>query len=471
MSLADRIPEAFARLHGLLPIADEGAAVHVLLAPTVSVDALSEARRLLAKPLRSEAVSADRFAQSLASVYQNAKPWAAPNKGNADSELLSAEQDAPTIAKVNQLLLSALHARASDIHIEPQRSHCQVRYRVDGVLQKASELTTADYQAVVARLKVMASLDLAEKRLPQDGRMRLALAERTVDVRIATLPSAEGERVVLRLLDTANAALDLSSLGMNAAHLSTVKQLLNLPHGLILVTGPTGSGKTTSLYAMLAALSRQTHNIMTVEDPIEYSLEGVAQTAVQLAIGLDFARALRALLRQDPDIVMVGEIRDSETAQIAVQASLTGHLVFATLHTNDAASAIDRLLDMGVEAFLLSASLRAVIAQRLLRQCCPECVRLRPTTAAEQAKISQHCGPSISQLPEAKGCAHCNHSGYFGRLATYEVLPMTPARRQAVHGKQALTVLPEDSLLADAWRQVATGKTTVDEVMRLASEA
>ena len=300
-------------------------------------------------------------------------------------DLLDSGAQAPVIRMINALLLQALRERASDVHFEPYEARSVVRFRIDGVLRDVLEPPRALHAALVSRVKIMASLDIAEKRLPQDGRLALKLGDKLVDVRVSTLPTGPGERVVLRLLDKDSAQLDLTALGMSPATLAAVDRLIREPHGIVLVTGPTGSGKTTTLYAALSRLPRGTLNMMTVEDPIEYALDGVGQTQVNPKIDLDFARALRAILRQDPDIIMIGEIRDLETAQIAVQASLTGHLVLATLHTNDAASAMTRLADMGVEPYLLASSLLGVLAQRLVRTLCPACrTRVAPTAGEAQ---------------------------------------------------------------------------------------
>jgi general secretion pathway protein E len=307
-------------------------------------------------------------------------------------DLLDSSTQAPVIRMINALLLQALRERASDLHFEPYEQRSVVRFRIDGVLRDVIEPPRALHAALVSRLKIMASLDIAEKRLPQDGRISLKLGDRQVDVRVSTLPTGSGERVVLRLLDKEAARLDLTSLGMSDGTLAAIDRLIREPHGIVLVTGPTGSGKTTTLYAALSRLPRGSVNMMTVEDPIEYALDGVAQTQVNPRIELDFARALRAILRQDPDVIMIGEIRDLETAQIAVQASLTGHLVLATLHTNDASSAVTRLADMGVEPYLLASSLLGVLAQRLVRTLCPVC----KTASAPRSNLPK--GPENDHL-------------------------------------------------------------------------
>ncbi len=362
----------------------------VLARDDASVEGIAELKRVLQRPLKTLRVSAERFAAELATAYNQASAPAAQFSEDlsrdADlarllqdipkaEDLLGSTSDAPVIRMINALLLQALRERASDLHFEPYELRSVVRFRVDGVLRDVIEPPRALHAALVSRLKVMASLDIAEKRLPQDGRIALKLGDKSVDVRVSTLPTGPGERVVLRLLDKDSARLDLTALGMSDDTLAAIDRLIREPHGIVLVTGPTGSGKTTTLYAAMSRLPRGALNVMTVEDPIEFALDGVGQTQVNPRIELSFARSLRSILRQDPDIIMIGEIRDLETAQIAVQASLTGHLVLATLHTNDAVSAVTRLADMGVEPYLLASSVRGVLAQRLVRCLCADCRR------------------------------------------------------------------------------------------------
>jgi general secretion pathway protein E len=329
----------------------------------------------------------------------------------AVEDLLESSDDAPIIRLLNALLSQAAREGASDIHIEAYERHSSVRLRVDGVLREVAQPHRALHAALISRLKIMAELDIAEKRLPQDGRISLRLGQRAIDIRVSTLPNAHGERAVLRLLDKTATRLSLQDLGMTGDTLKRWLSQLQQPHGILLVTGPTGSGKSTTLYAALQALDSQEVNILTVEDPIEYELPGVGQTQVNPRIDLDFARALRAILRQDPDVIMIGEIRDQETAQIAIQASLTGHLVLATLHTNDAPSAVTRLLDMGVEPFLLSSSLLGVLAQRLVRRLCSHC--------------------------HGTGCEHCHQTGHQGRTGIFELMLTNDTMRELIHQSAA----------------------------------
>jgi general secretion pathway protein E len=353
-----------------------------------------------------------------------------------------------------------------------------VRFRVDGMLRDVIEPPRALHAALVSRLKVMASLDIAEKRMPQDGRMALKLGDKSVDVRVSTLPTGPGERVVLRLLDKDTARLDLTALGMNGATLAAIDRLIREPHGIVLVTGPTGSGKTTTLYASMSRLDRGTLNVMTVEDPIEFALDGVGQTQVNPRIELNFARALRSILRQDPDIIMIGEIRDLETAQIAVQASLTGHLVLATLHTNDAASAVTRLADMGVEPYLLASSLLGVLAQRLVRRLCPECRVAAPPTPGEAAVLGRLGLAPAQPVWSAPGCPACGASGYRGRTGVYELLLVDDALRRLIHDRAGEAALRDASmragtrpLIADGGRWIADGTTSLAELLRVAGDA
>jgi general secretion pathway protein E len=370
-------------------------------------------------------------------------------------------------------LTQAARDGASDIHIEPYERHSSVRFRVDGSLREVVQPNRALHAALISRLKIMAELDIAERRLPQDGRISLRIGTRAVDVRVSTIPSAHGERAVLRLLDKSEGRLSLEALGMQGEVLRQFEQLVTQPHGIVLVTGPTGSGKTTTLYAGLQRLDAGRNNIMTVEDPIEYELAGVGQTQVNPKIELDFAKALRAILRQDPDIIMIGEIRDFETAQIAIQASLTGHLVLATLHTNDAASAVTRLTDMGVEPFLLSSSLLGVLAQRLVRKLCVHCKRV---SDSDFAQPSAGAAPDIPKRTEYHpvGCAQCGHTGYQGRSGVFELLVTDDAIRAQIHSRASEADIRSAAqatgmvlMREDGERLVRLGLTSREELLRV----
>ena len=479
------IPYAFARRHGVLLLHHDGSHAQIALRHGAAPTALAEIRRVFGFSLQVEELDAEIFDRRLAAAYSDGNQAAAQLAEGIEQdmdlarllqdapqtlELLDTHDDAPVIRMINALLTQALRDNASDIHIEPYVERSVVRFRIDGVMRDIVSPPRTVHAALVSRIKVMANLDIAEKRLPQDGRISLRLAGRSVDVRVSTLPAAQGERAVLRLLDKENARLDLPMLGMAAGSLQQLDHLIRQPHGIILVTGPTGSGKTTTLYAALSRLDAGRLNIMTVEDPIEYELSGIGQTQVNARIDLSFARALRSILRQDPDVIMIGEIRDIETAQIAVQASLTGHLVLATLHTNDAASAITRLADMGVEPFLLASSLLGVMAQRLVRRLCPLC---RTPDAIGAAELTQ-LGLTVDSSFVANGCAHCGHTGYKGRTGIYELLRVDDALRALIHERSGearyrryaqengMTPLRNDGL-----RWLADGTTSVAELLRV----
>ena len=366
----------------------------------------------------------------------------------AVEDLLESADDAPLIRMLNALLTQAVRDGASDIHIEPYERHSVVRFRVDGDLREIVQPNRALHSALISRLKIMAELDIAEKRIPQDGRISLRLGQRAVDVRVSTLPNAHGERAVLRLLDKSAAHFSLDALGMQGRVRQDFEALVRKPHGIVLVTGPTGSGKTTTLYAALQRLDAKRTNIMTVEDPIEYELPGIAQTQVQAKIELSFAKALRAILRQDPDVVMIGEIRDTETAQIAVQASLTGHLVLATLHTNDATSAVTRLVDMGIEPFLVSSALVGVLGQRLVRKLCTHC--------------------------QGAGCEHCGQGGYAGRTGVFELMLASERIKAMIHQEASeadirAQAIQEGMVLLhdDGKRLIDQGLTSAEELARV----
>ncbi len=387
-------------------------------------------------------------------------------------ELLESEDDAPIIRLINAILAEAIKQNASDIHIEPFEQKLIVRLRVDGVLREVIQPPKELGSLLVSRIKVMAQLDIAEKRVPQDGRVSLKLAGKAIDIRVSTLPTGGGERVVLRLLDNQAGRLSIANMGINPTTQELLRQQISRPHGIILVTGPTGSGKTTTLYAVLTELNNSKRNLITVEDPIEYYLEGVGQTQVNNKVGMTFARGLRAILRQDPDVVMVGEIRDSETADIAVQASLTGHLVLSTLHTNTAVGAITRLRDMGVEPFLLSSSLVAVLAQRLVRVLCSACKAAYQPGAKEQQRLGIDPGKAV-EFYHAKGCVECNYQGYKGRTGVFELLVVDNEIRNMIHddaSEQSIETQARKttaSIQEDGARLVSDGITTSDEIFRV----
>jgi general secretion pathway protein E len=482
-----RPPFMFAKRHGLLVTGEEDGKVLVMHTADVDPVSVVELRRFMGQPLKLQVIDKEKFDSLLAVTYEQDSNEAMLMMGDLGDDmdlmyvaqhlpepedLLESEDDAPIIRLINALLTEAVKENASDIHIEPFENRLVVRFRCDGVLREVLEPQRVLAPLLVSRIKVMARLDIAEKRLPQDGRISLRVAGRAVDIRVSTLPSGNGERVVLRLLDKQAGRLDLEHLGMAARDRDIMDDLISRPHGIILVTGPTGSGKTTTLYAALGRLNNKSSNIMTVEDPIEYYLDGIGQTQVNTKVDLSFARGLRAILRQDPDVVMVGEIRDLETAEIAVQASLTGHLVFSTLHTNTAVGAVTRLRDMGVEPFLLSSSMIGVLAQRLVRVLCEGCKQSYTASESDCRAL----GVSVDSAPtlyRPQGCEKCNQLGYRGRTGIYELVAVNDAMRTLIHegsGEQELERMARQTtpgIRQDGWRRVLDGVTSVEEVMRV----
>lgn len=485
-----RLPFGFAKRHGVLLKlqADEGWRLYIHTATTAA--AVLEVRRMLAEPFQIQRLSAVEFESMLEASYQRDSSEAQQlmedigNEVNLASladdiqeseDLLENEDDAPIIKLINAMLGEAIKLGASDIHVETFEKALIVRFRVDGILREVLRPNRRLSSLLVSRIKVMAKLDIAEKRVPQDGRISLRIAGRAVDVRVSTMPSSHGERVVMRLLDKNNSHLNLADLGMTLSVQQAFSQLILKPHGIILVTGPTGSGKSTTLYAGLTEINTKDRNILTVEDPIEYELEGIGQTQVNSKVSMTFARGLRAILRQDPDVVMVGEIRDLETAQIAVQASLTGHLVLSTLHTNTAAGAITRLEDMGVEAFLLSSSLLGVLAQRLVRTLCTHCKEAHEPDKEERNLLGVAKKEGVL-IYRAKGCDQCNFTGYRGRTGIHELLLVDEHIRELIHngkGEQAIEKYVRQhspSIRADGFSKVLSGETTLEEVLRVTRE-
>jgi general secretion pathway protein E len=474
--MSNLLPYAFARDYAVLAKPSDGGsqAVDVFVSGATTPAAIAEVSRRFGRINLKHMGRAD-LEEAIAAAYAGGGNDASQVADEFDADLdltkllqdvpaiedlLESSDDAPVIRMINALLTQALREGASDIHIEPFEQTSVVRFRVDGALRDIVRPRKAIHGSLISRIKIMAQLDIAEKRLPQDGRITLRVGGKPVDVRVSTLPTGHGERAVLRLLDKEAGRLDLNHLGMSADMLAQFDKLINQPHGIVLVTGPTGSGKTTTLYAALSMLNATTTNIMTVEDPVEYDLHGVGQTQVNAKIDMTFAKALRAILRQDPDVIMIGEIRDLETAQIAVQASLTGHLVLATLHTNDAAAAVTRLLDMGIEPFLLSSSLLGVLAQRLVRKLCVECKR-----------VDEH------GEWHAVGCEACGNTGYHGRVGIYELLQTTPQINAQIHDQASEAAIraaaQADGMVTmreDGERWLQAGITTRAELLRVAKD-
>ncbi len=488
---ARRIPYFFSKVNGILLQQLAGDHAEVLVRRNTLPEGIAEVMRVLGMPVRATLASSEEFDAALAAAYAQSEGDAAALVGDVEQDmdlsqlihdlpqtedLLDAENDAPVIRMINALLAQAVRENASDIHIEPFETRSVVRFRIDGTLKDVVEPHRALHAAMISRIKIMADLDIAEKRLPQDGRITLRLAGRPVDVRVSTLPTGHGERAVLRLLDKEAGRLELARLGMEERTLAKMDSLVQQPHGIVLVTGPTGSGKTTTLYAALTRIDASTTNVMTVEDPVEYDLDGIGQTQVNPRIDMTFARALRAILRQDPDVIMIGEIRDLETAQIAVQASLTGHLVLATLHTNDTASSVTRLTDMGVEPFLLSSSLIGVLAQRLVRCLCNECRQPYAPLASEMELLARDGwnGTQPSVLYRPAGCAACGHTGYRGRTGIYELMQVDDQMRRLIHDAVSDQALAQHarqagmlSLRQDGLRLVVSGRTSLEELLRV----
>ncbi|MCR4300555.1 MAG: type II secretion system ATPase GspE [Sulfuricaulis sp.] len=488
-----RLPYHFARRHGVISACQRNGLIEVWVKPGITSAVLAELDRALGHPVQVRELSAAMFDSALNRAYERGVSQAMDIVDDLDEDLnlaeltqnlpqakdlMESEDDAPIVRLINALLTQAVREGASDIHIEPFETRSVVRYRIDGILRDVVEPQRALHGVLVSRVKIMASLDIAEKRLPQDGRITLRLAGRPVDVRVSSVPTGHGERVVLRLLDKQAGRLDLTGLGMSNDTLMMLVDLINQPHGIILVTGPTGSGKTTTLYASLGKLDSGQHNILTVEDPIEYDLDGIGQMQVNTKIELTFARALRSILRQDPDIIMIGEIRDLETAQIAVQASLTGHLVLATLHTNDAVGAVTRLVDMGVEPFLVASSMLGVLAQRLVRKLCPMCRQEHGPDAAEQKLLYAGGSESGARTIFMPGSCHaCANTGYQGRTGIYELLSIDDSLRTLIHDGAAEGKLRDyarargmRTIRDDGLRWVRAGVTSLEEVLRVTRE-
>lgn len=480
-----KLSYSFARENGILTRNDKGEAVIVRRADS-NISALLEARRIIDRPARVDNVSGAEFEQIIAQDYAQgdlAQTAETALDGPEDltaladnlprsSDLLGSDDDAPVIRLINGILQEAIKTRASDIHIEPYEKSLSVRFRIDGALRDMLDLSPRLSPLLVSRVKVMAQLDIANKRVPQDGRFSLNLGERAVDVRVSTLPSQYGERVVMRILEKTASLLNMADLGMDADVLEDFSRALAKPNGIILVTGPTGSGKTTTLYAAVTGLNTGVANIMTVEDPVEYALHGIGQTQVNNQVGMSFAAGLRAILRQDPDVVMVGEIRDPETAEVAVQASLTGHLVLSTVHTNSAVAAIARLRDMGVEPFLLSSTITAIMAQRLVRRLCDSCKTPYAPSARELSDLGL-TGKAAKQFYKPVGCASCNNIGYKGRLGLYELVVMDDTLRAMVHDgareidMSAYAFKHRATLLQSGAKHVLGGVSSAAEVLRV----
>ncbi|KAB2911587.1 MAG: type II/IV secretion system protein [Hyphomicrobiaceae bacterium] len=486
--LADALKPTFLRANKLIPVADTNGEVTVAMTDPFNTAVVEAIAYLLERPVRRAVISPAEFERGFELLYTDAVANSGLAVMAAEAEvsdddvrrLMDLASEAPVIRLVNELISKAVEEGASDIHIEPESSDVGVRYRVDGVLRFIRSVQRSALPAITSRIKVMAKLNIAERRLPQDGRIRIPVRGTDVDLRVSTLPTLHGESVVLRVLDRSAVQLDLPALGFAEAMLRSYVDLLGHPNGIILVTGPTGSGKTTTLYASLLLLNRRERKIITIEEPIEYELPGIRQTQVRPAIEFGFAQALRSILRHDPDVIMVGEIRDYETVEIAVQSSLTGHLVFSTLHTNSAAATLARLLDMGVEAFLIASSIRGILAQRLVRRLCRHC-SVPAKISSEQKRWLLDASPSAGKHPlsepsllrAAKGCRKCGHTGYAGRICIGELLVVNSKMRELIVGRASERSIQEAAvaagmvpMLSDGTAKVLAGETTIEEVMR-----
>ena len=492
MAGSGSLPFGFAKRHGvvLLPGADDASSVEMVYRRGLAGHILAEVRRVTGRSLAPRLVDDATFDRYLSDTYQNDSDAAMQMIEDLGDELdlsslaeaipetgdlLEQEDDAPIIRLINSLLTEAVKVAASDIHVETYEARLVVRFRVDGLLREIVSPRRALAPLLVSRIKVMAKLDIAEKRLPQDGRISLRVGGKEVDVRVSTIPASNGERVVMRLLDKQEGRRDLAHLGMNRADMAAMTRLVGRPHGILLVTGPTGSGKSTTLYACLDQLNDRSRNILTVEDPVEYDIEGIGQTQVNTRADMTFAKGLRAILRQDPDVVMVGEIRDYETADISVQASLTGHLVLSTIHTNTAIGAVTRLANMGVQPYLLSNSLMGLVAQRLVRLLCHDCREAYTADSYECDFLKVSAGRPPT-LYKAVGCEQCAGEGYRGRIGIYEVVTVDDELRRMIHGgssepdMEAYLRRQTRGIRDDGRERILTGATTIDEVLRVTME-
>ncbi len=490
LHLLTTIPISYAKENLAVPLEIDGQTIHLAVVDPSNNQILNDLSVLTGCRIIPCLAEPDKLIEAINLAYETLSGGgdsSISDIGQGDMELdeslqvedlLDTSDEAPIIRFVNSLLTQAYRQRASDIHIEPFETEVVIRYRVDGILYEVQRPPYSALSNIISRLKIMATLDIAEKRLPQDGRFSVRIAGKQADIRMSTLPTAFGERVVLRLLDKSVGVLGLEDIGVDSDMLPQIKRMIQKSHGIFLVTGPTGAGKTTTLYSALSAINSREQNIITVEDPIEYQLPGVGQIQVNPKIDLSFAQGLRSILRQDPDVIMVGEIRDSETAKIAVQAALTGHLVFSTLHTNDAAGALARLVEMGVEPFLAASALVGVLAQRLVRTICPHCrVSYTPDKQLLAELFDGAEVPSQAVFYRGRGCSHCMKVGYMGRTGLYELLEVTDPIRQLVTGNADAATIRQKALemgmrpLREAGlAKVLAGQTTVEEVLRVTQE-
>ena len=497
--LVRKLPLEFLKAQCAIPIMLENDQVAIALADPLNIEAYDAVLTILGRPCIRVICPACEIEQAISRCYYQSTSLGSSNEDLSEQDLTSDTNDndetfvkthaedllnianeAPVIKLVNKIFFQAVHSRASDIHIEPYENHARIRFRIDGVLHDIFTLPKQQIAAFVSRLKIMANLNIAERRLPQDGQSRIKIARDFVDIRVSIIPTSGGERIVLRLLDNNSGELGLEKIGFSQEIIDRFRNLIKIPHGIILLTGPTGSGKTTTLYSVLKELNSEERNILTVEDPIEYQLAGIGQMQVKPKIDLTFAKCLRHILRQDPDTIMIGEIRDIETAQIAIQASLTGHLVLSTLHTNDSASAVTRLIDMGIEPYLISSSVIAVMAQRLLRVICPQC---KEPCGFQERLVCLPCeneaiSTAGSQFYKGTGCKNCLETGYLGRTGIFELLVIDDDIRELIIKQQGSHIIKEaavrkgmSTLREDGLRKAQHGQTTLEEVCRVTQDS
>ncbi len=497
-NVVKRLPWEFLKKQCAIPIQLEGNEMAVALADPLNVEAYDAIVGILGRPCPRVICPAPEIEQAISRCYYYAlnteEKYYSPDapEGTADNaessvstvqthaeDLLSIAQKAPAVQLVNKILFQAMQSRASDIHVEPYENEVKIRFRVDGVLHNVLTLPKGQIGPLSSRVKIMANLNIAEQRLPQDGQSRAKIGEDLMDIRVSVIPTAGGERIVLRLLDKGRGNLGLEDAGFGPELLKVFRQLIAMPHGILLLTGPTGSGKTTTLYAALHELNGQERNILTVEDPVEYQLPGIGQMQVRPKIDLTFANCLKHILRQDPDIIMIGEIRDRETAEIAIQASLTGHLVLSTLHTNDSASAVTRLIDMGIEPYLISSTVAGVMAQRLLRVICPNCKKAyRLQEGAAITQELQQMGAANAELYRGEGCDKCLQTGYLGRSGIFELMVVDEEMKELITQQRGSHILKQaairngmTTLREDGLRRALSGITTLEEVYRVTLDA
>ncbi|HJV46783.1 MAG TPA: ATPase, T2SS/T4P/T4SS family [Bacillota bacterium] len=475
-TLLTLVPHETARRNYLIPLKKEDNRLLIAMADPMDYISIDDLRLSTGFQIETVIATKDDIIRAINRHYgldDSIQEWIGEMPKKEVVEKNEVSDDSPIVKLVNQILLNAAQQRASDIHIDPQESKIVIRYRIDGVLRVERTLPKHMLSMLIARIKIMSNLNITEHRLPQDGRLKISVEHLSIDVRVSTLPTMYGEKIVLRLLDLSNAINDLDRLGFNSLNLSRFKHLIEQPNGIMLITGPTGSGKSSTLYAALNQLNTEEVNIITIEDPVEYQLDGINQIQVNSAIGMTFAAGLRSILRQDPNIVMVGEIRDKETAEIAIRASLTGHLVLSTIHTNDSISTITRLIDMGIEPFMVAASLTGIVAQRLVRRVCRDCQQVVEPTEREKEIFAKR-GIQVSRIHRGKGCGTCNMSGYRGRVAIHELLVMDEEIRKMIMNNKPISMIKNYALknktiflIDDGLLKVKQGITTTEEVLRV----